>query len=110
MAHYLTIQLKTENTVQCSVADQFFGNYKDFLRKSQIESNSKRAQDRFNLSILGDSWHHLKLLTEGFRNVVFSFDQKSSEVVCIDCFAQLMSEEKRRFYTDPLKQRLLPND
>ena len=56
--------------VTLKVADQYFGNYKDFLRKSQIESKSKRAKDRFNLSILGESWHNLKLLAKGIRNVV----------------------------------------
>ena len=45
-----------------------------FLEKSQIEFKSKRAKDRFNLSILDDSWHQLKLLTKGIRNVVFFFD------------------------------------
>ena len=63
MGNHLAIHLTTENTVQCSVADQFFGNYKDFLRKRQIQSDSKRAKDRYNLLIKADSWHHLRLFT-----------------------------------------------
>ena len=73
IAKYTGSSMRSSKKIQ-QVINYNFSKSPDFLNKCQIEYNSKRAKDRFNLLILGDSWHHLKLLTKGIRNVVFSFD------------------------------------